>query len=85
MIVSKCWTYELSGGSLTITENNNLTKISILATLNDTVVTGDLVSGGLLPGPITLAQGQAVTITDGINILSGITITTAGKTSLIGG
>lgn len=72
---------------MTITENNNLTVLSILASSGPVTITGSKMSGASAPAPITLLQGQAVTINGGKDetlLITGVTITTAGTANLIG-
>lgn len=86
MIVSQQWTYSLNNNTIVIDQNFSFTMLSILASSGSTVVSTTLVSNGILPTPITLQEGQSLTITggsDGNNLIDGITISTAGITSLI--
>jgi hypothetical protein len=86
-IVSKSWTYSLSIGTITIDESYNLNILSILATSGSVTITGGRAANGIAPAPITLAEGQAVTISSGNDNtlpISDIIITTAGTASLIG-
>jgi hypothetical protein len=86
MVLSNQWTYTLSNSTINITQNFAFTVISILATTGTTTVLCSLQSNGIPPTPITLSEGQSLTIGSGdssSNLLDGITITTAGVTSLI--
>lgn len=87
-IESKIWTYQLSSTSLTIDGSFDFTVLSILCTAGDVVVTGDLVAGGLPSSPITLSQGQGITLTSGNNnniVLSNIIVDAAGGVAAISG
>lgn len=85
-IVSKPWTYSLIGGTLTIDKVYDLNVISVLASAGSVTITGGKISNGVGSQPITLLQGQSVTISSGNDNtipLSDITITTAGTASII--
>lgn len=86
-IVSKQWTYTLIGGTIIIDERYGLNVISIVATAGSVTITGGKPANSIPPAPISLLQGQAVTISGGNDNtlpLSDIVITTAGTASIIG-
>ena len=85
-IVSNSWTYTLNNGTLVIDQNYGFSIMSILATGGSCTVTGSLLANGTPSAPITLSEGQAVTISSGDDAtmpISGITITTAGIASIV--
>ena len=85
-IVSNSWTYTLNNNSLVIDQNFGFTIISILATTGPVTITGSLVANSTPSTPITLQEGQALTISSGEDAtmpISGIIITTAGVASIV--
>lgn len=85
-VVSNSWTQALNNGTLTIDQNYGFSIISILATTGTCTITGSLIANGVASTPITLAEGQAVTISSGEDStlpVAGITITTAGTASIV--
>lgn len=85
-IVSNSWTYTLNNNTLVIDQNYGFNIVSILATTGSCTITGSLIANGVPAAPITLQEGQAVTISSGEDstlIMSGITITTGGVASIV--
>jgi hypothetical protein len=85
-IVSKSWTYALNNSTILINQDYGFSIISILATTGTCVITGELIANGIPSAPITLAEGQAVTISSGEDAtmpIAGITISTAGVASIV--
>lgn len=85
-ITQRIWTYELSGGSLTIDETYGLCAISILLKSGTGTVSGNLtLENGVTSAPINLEAGNPLTL-GGLNgvSLDGIVITTSGVISIIG-
>lgn len=86
-VVSKCWTYDLTNSSITITSDFSFTILSILASSGTVSILGAKIANGIPSNPITLQEGQALTISDGdgsVIPIDGITIITTGTASLIG-
>jgi hypothetical protein len=83
-ITSQIWTYTLTSSTVVIDESFGLVVLSILVTSGSCVITGSRPSGGLPPTPITLTQGQSMTITSEGELLGGTTITSSGTTVLSG-
>lgn len=86
MVVSEQWTYTLNNSTIVINQNYSFTILSILATTGTTTITSTLTRNGTASTPITLNEGQSLTITggsDGNNIIDGVTISTGGIASLI--
>ena len=86
-VVSKCWTYDVTNSTLTITSDFAFTILSILASSGTVSVLGAKIANGIPSTPIVLQEGQALTISDGdgsVIPIDGITIITTGTASLIG-
>ena len=87
-IVSNIWTYELSSDSIYIDDSFGFTVISVLCTTGSVSILGSLTRGGLASAPITLTQGQGITISGGSDstiIISGTTIDATSGTAILGG
>jgi hypothetical protein len=87
-VLSNIWTYTLSSESLYVDDTFGFTIISVLATSGSVIITGSLTRGGLASTPITLTQGQGVTISGGNDstiIISGTTIDASSGTAILQG
>jgi hypothetical protein len=74
-VVSKSWTYTLVSDSILVDSDFGFTIISILCTSGTTTVLGGTAANGLASTPITLSEGQSLTINSGsASLISGITI-----------
>jgi hypothetical protein len=85
-ITSRSWTYTLTADSLLIDNEFSFVVVSVLCTSGTVTILGGTPSGGIQPTPITLAEGQSVTIDSGsASIISDITIdATSGVAAIIG-
>lgn len=85
-IVQKTWTYQISAGSLTITNDFGLVKLSIVLQSGTGTIVGTELCNGIASTPINLVIGQPILVTgdtSGVPI-SEYTITTTGVVALIG-
>ena len=83
-ITSQIWTYTLTSSTVVIDESFGLVVLSILVTSGSCVIVGSRPANTLPPTPITLSQGQSMTITSEGELLAGTTITSSGTTVLSG-
>ena len=85
-IVQKTWTYQISAGSLTITNNFGLVKLSIVLQSGTGTILGTELCNGLASIPIDLVIGQPILVTGDSSgtPISEYTITTTGVVALIG-
>ena len=85
-IVSKSWTYTLTSDSLLIDSSFGFIVVSILCSSGVVTILGDNTGVPTAPTPITLAEGQSITINSGsASILGGLTIdATSGEASVVG-
>ena len=74
-VVSKSWTYSLVSDSILIDSDFGFTIVSILCISGSTTVLGGVAANGIASVPISLAEGQSITINSGsASLISGITI-----------
>lgn len=79
------WTYELSADTITITQDMGLTALSFVLVSGNGTYQGSAKAGSIVSTPISMTQGQPITITtDSNNPISNWTITTDGVVSIIG-
>jgi len=83
-ITSQIWTYTLTSGTIVIDESLGLVVLSVLVTSGSCVIEGSKPVGTFTPTPITLTEGQGITITSQGQLLAGTTITSSGTTILTG-
>jgi hypothetical protein len=83
-VTSQIWTYTLTSGTIVIDESLGLVVLSVLVTSGSCVIEGSRPAGTFTHTPITLTQGQGMTITSEGQILAGTTITSSGTTILSG-
>jgi hypothetical protein len=87
-VLSNIWTYTLSSDSLLIDDSFGFTIISVLCTAGTVTITGSLTRGGIASTPISLSQGQGITISGGVDstiIITGTTIDASSGTAILEG
>lgn len=77
MGATNVWTYTLTNDSLSISASDNAIRISVISRLGTISVQGSGSFKGIASDPISLNEGQGVTLTASVtsNPLDGITIT----------
>jgi hypothetical protein len=83
-ITSQIWTYTLTSDTIVIDESLGLVVLSVLVTSGSCVIEGSRPAGTFTHTPITLTQGQGMTITSEGQLLAGTTIVSSGTTILSG-
>lgn len=74
----KCWTYNLTDDTFTVSQNYGITKIAIkaiAANTSDGTVLGTLTIGGLDSVAIVLKAGESQTWDNGSTAIEGLVIT----------
>lgn len=77
MGATNVWTYTLTNNSLTISAANNAVRLSVISRLGTISVAGSGSFQGIASDPVSLNEGQGVTITATTvsNPIDGVTIT----------
>ena len=77
MGATNVWTYTLTNNSLTISAANNAVRLSVISRLGTITVAGSGSFQGIASDPVSLNEGQGVTITATTvsNPIDGVTIT----------
>lgn len=77
MGATNVWTYTLTNSSLSITSSDNAVRLSVICRLGTISVAGSGSFKGIASDPITLNEGQGVTLTASVtsNPIDGVTIT----------
>jgi hypothetical protein len=72
------WSKTLTGGSITISQSQNVVRLSVLTRQGSVVFTGSSSFNGVSADAVTFSVGQGVTLTGSTaNPLDGITINAA--------
>jgi len=81
MGATNVWTYTLTNSSLTINASDNALRLSVISRLGTISVQGSGSFKGIASDPVSLNEGQGVTISASVtsNPIDGVTIT-AGTT-----
>jgi hypothetical protein len=77
MGATNVWTYTLTDDSLTVVSANNAQRLSVICRLGTISVQGSGTFQGIASDPVSLSEGQGVTITASVtsNPIDGVTIT----------
>jgi hypothetical protein len=71
MGATNIWTYTLTNDSLTVVASDNAVRLSVICRLGTITVAGSGTFQGIASDPVTLNEGQGVTVTDGVTIDAG--------------
>jgi len=76
MGATNIWTYTLTNDSLTVVASDNAVRLSVICRLGTITVAGSGTFQGIASDPITLNEGQGVTVTAAAvsNPIDGVTI-----------
>jgi hypothetical protein len=76
MGATNIWTYTLTNDSLTVSGSDNAVRLSVICRLGTITVAGSGTFQGIASDPVTLNEGQGVTITSAAvsNPIDGVTI-----------
>ena len=76
MGATNIWTYTLTNDSLTVSAANNAVRLSVICRLGTITVAGSGTFQGIASDPVTLNEGQGVTVTASVvsNPIDGVTI-----------
>jgi hypothetical protein len=83
---AQIWTFMIDGADITITPDYGFTTISILSSGGLTTITGNKTTNGIDSQPITLADGQSITINSGnseTNIIDYLYINANGQAHIV--
>jgi hypothetical protein len=77
MGATNVWTYTLTNNSLTISAANNAVRLSVISRLGTITVAGSGSFQGIASDPVSLNEGQGLTVTATTvsNPIDGVTIT----------
>ena len=82
MGATNVWTYTLTNNSLSVETSDNAVRLSVICRLGTITVAGSGTFKSIASDPVTLNEGQGVTVTASVvsNPIDGVTITagTAG-------
>jgi hypothetical protein len=76
MGATNIWTYTLTNDSLTVVASDNAVRLSVICRLGTITVAGTGTFQGIASDPVTLNEGQGVTITASVvsNPIDGVII-----------
>jgi hypothetical protein len=76
MGATNIWTYTLTNDSLTVSGSDNAVRLSVICRLGTITVAGSGTFQGIASDPVTLNEGQGVTVTSAAvsNPIDGVTI-----------
>lgn len=77
MGATNVWTYTLTNDTLSVAASDNAVRLSVISRLGTITVGGSGSFKGIPSDPVTLNEGQGVTITASVvsNPIDGVTIT----------
>jgi hypothetical protein len=76
MGATNVWTYTLTDDSLSVSSSDNAVRLSVICRLGTITVNGSGSFQGIASDPVTLNEGQGVTVTASVvsNPIDGVTI-----------
>ena len=76
MGATNVWTYTLTNDSLSVSSSDNAVRLSVICRLGTITVNGSGSFQGIASDPVTLKEGQGVTLTGSAlsNPIDGVTI-----------